>query len=672
MKRKPAKKPEASKVRLFELVFPLVPFLALVPNFYQVPLLTYHGLATQEFVLSTSVAILLALGLVVLFRIQTPMQINREIAMVLALLGLFLAWQALSLAWTPDWTEGVHVGGLWFCFAVLLITGLFGLSSKSAEWLYYSMTVAMLILAGGQFLEYWMYGDVTRGLFFDHGITSELLALVLPLQLVLFLTTPRRSLLFLAGLALCVGTAALLMTLRRGAILGMGVALVLILISLAMKLLRAQHRIRLAVIGIAIVVGISGLLLFRREQLITRLRSAVTIQVAAGGAPGEYGLTSRMTKWITTWEAAKHNFVFGVGVGGFPARYADYRKYFVENPRYARWAAASEPEDYDEVRNPLAHNEYLQILAELGIIGFVLLCAFWWVVARIMWRARASVDAPWVLGALYGLAAFAISSAMSPFTMRAAPPAIMAACLTSLGLAKARASEVRAVSTEEKVMSWHLPKAAVLGSLAVILILAVLLALRADDVLESQKTQSQIDFQFSLESPSYNESLLRRYDQTLSIDSANAGAHLGRALLLYQMKRPAEAATHAEYALKHSYSRPFTPLLLAFSYEQTNNLDRAAAVLGDCLKSFPKSLVVRAAYAAILDKQGKHDQAESVRTELLKLDERVGKSWMLALKMKEPVAKEEARRQNLIEPGLLDLLLVKSIVLARAYHYLTP
>ena len=174
-------------------MFPLVPFLALFPNFYQVPLLTYHGLATQEFVLSTSVAILLALGLVVLFRIQTPMQINREIAMVLALLGLFLAWQALSLAWTPDWTEGVHVGGLWFCFAVLLITGLFGLSSKSAEWLYYSMTVAMLILAGGQFLEYWMYGDVTRGLFFNHGITSELLALVLPLQLVLFLTTPRCS-----------------------------------------------------------------------------------------------------------------------------------------------------------------------------------------------------------------------------------------------------------------------------------------------------------------------------------------------------------------------------------------------------------------------------------------------------------------------------------------------
>ena len=671
MKRKPAKKPEASRVRLLELVFPLVPFLALVPNFYQVPVLSYQGLATQEFVLSTSVAILLALGLVILFRKQTPMQFSRESAMVVGLLGLFLGWQALSLAWTPDWTEGVHVGGLWFCFAVLVITGLFGLSSKSAEWLYYSMTFAILLLAAGQFLEYWMYGDVTRGLFFNHGITSELLALVLPLQVVLFLTTPKRSLLVLSSLALCVGTAALLMTLRRGAILGMGVALVVILISLAIKLLRAQHRIRLAVIGIAIVLGISGLLLFRREQLITRLRSAVTIQVAAGGAPGEYGLTSRMTKWITTWEAAKHNFVFGLGVGGFPARYADYRKYFVENPQYAKWAAASEPEDYDEVRNPYAHNEYLQILAELGIIGLVLLGAFWWVAARIMWRARASADGPWILGALYGLTAFAISSALSPFTMRAAPPAIMAACLTSLGLAKARASEVRAISTGEQ-MSWTLPKAAILGALAVILIVAVLLALRADDVLESQKTQSQIDFQFSLDSPSYNESLLRRYDQTLSIDSANAAAHLGRALLLYQMKRPAEAATDAEYALQHSYSRPFTPLLLAFSYEQTNNLDRAAAVLDDCLKSFPKSIVVRAAYAAILDKQGKHDQAESVRAELLKLDERVGKSWMLALKMKEPVAKEEARRQNLIEPGLLDLLLVKSIVLARAYHYLTP
>jgi O-antigen ligase len=672
MKRKPAKKPEGPRIRLLELVFPLVPFLALIPNFYQVPLLTYQGLSTQEFVLSTSVAIILALALVVLFRTQTPTRINRESGILLALLGLFIIWQSLSLLWSPDWTEGLHVGGLWFCFAILVITGLFALSSKSAEWLYYSMTVVTLILAGGQFLEYRMFGDVTRGLFFNHGITSELLALVLPLQIVLFLTTPRRSLLILSSIALCTGTAALLMTLRRGAILGMVVALVLIGLSLATKLLRAQHRIRLAVIGIAIVVGIGGLLLFRREQLITRLRSAVTIQVAAGGAPGEYGLTSRMTKWITTWEAAKHNFVFGLGVGGFPARYSEYRRYFVENPQYAKWAAASEPEDYDEVRNPYAHNEYLQILAELGIIGLVLLCAFWWVVARILWRARGSADATWILGTLYGLAVFGISSAMSPFSMRVSPPAIMAACLTSLGLAKARASEVREISTGAQITSWQLPRAAVLSALVAILLLAVLLGLRSNDVLESQKTQSQVDFQFSLDSPSYNESLLRRYDQSLSLDPANAGAHLGRALLLYQLKRPAEAATDAEYALQHSYSRPFTPLLLAFSYEQTNNLDRAAAVLEDCLKSFPKSIVVRAAYAAILDEQGKHDQAESVRAELLKLDQRVGKSWMLALKLKEPVAKEEARRQNLIEPGLLDLMLVKSIVLARAYHYLTP
>ncbi len=280
-----------------------------------------------------------------------------------------------------------------------------------------------------------------------------------------------------------------------------------------------------------------------------------------------------------------------------------------------------------------------------------------------------ALDGAWVLGSLYGLAAFGISSAISGFSIRAAPPAIMAACLTSLGLAKARASESEQASSHEQTASWQLPGAAVFAGLALILILAGLLALRADDVLASQKAQSQIDFRFNPDSPSFNESLLRRYDQSLSLDSANAGAHLGRALLLYQLKRPAEAAQFAEYALKHNYARPFTPLLLAFSYEQTNDLERATAVLEECLKSFPKSLVVRAVYAEMLEKQGKRDQAQTERDTLLKLDERSGKSWLLALRMKEPAAREEARRQNLIEPALLDLQLVRAIVLARTYHY---
>ncbi len=96
MKRKQTRKPEASSIRLLELIFPLVPFLALVPNFYIIPDINYQGLATQEFVLATSVAILLAIALAVLFRRQTPIRINRETAMLTGVLGLFLIWQAVS------------------------------------------------------------------------------------------------------------------------------------------------------------------------------------------------------------------------------------------------------------------------------------------------------------------------------------------------------------------------------------------------------------------------------------------------------------------------------------------------------------------------------------------------------------------------------------------------
>ena len=43
---------------------------------------------------------------------------------------------------------------------------------------------------------------------------------------------------------------------------------------------------------------------------------------------------------------------------------------------------------------------------------------------------------------------------------------------------------------------------------------------------------------------------------------------------------------------------------------------------------------------------------------------------MIALKMKENFGKEEAKRQGVPDPGTLEPALVRSLILARAYHFL--
>jgi O-antigen ligase len=671
MKTKSRSKPAGKRIRLLEIAVLALPFLALTPNFFIIPDLSYQGNATQELVLAWTLVIFLGIALVAIIMSRDPIAPGREQITLLAPLSLFIIWQLITLAWVPYWAEAVRVSSLWLFFLVFFATCLFLLRPQSAAWLYYSMTAVVLILAGSQFVEYWQYKGEMLGVFFSHGVTTELLALMLPLQLAVYLTTKRRLLAVVAVIAAGAAAIALLLTLRRGALLGTAVAILLIVVAMARGWLRIADRWRLILAGGAILVLLVGVFAFKRQEILSRLRSAVRIETSRSATVSDLGLTSRLSMWLTAWEMGKRHPVLGVGNGGFPSQYGEYRRYFVQNPSFARVAEASEAEDFDEVRAPHAHNEYLQIFDELGLLGLLLFAAFWVRVIWILFRARRSTESAFVIGALAGLLAFAVSSAMSAFSFRYSPGTIMSACVAGLGCALALAAAPRPESGDGSPTAARvIPKPAVVAVLAALLLVGALLIVRNRNVLNSQQAQSQIDFRISLDSPALNEGLLRRYQQALILDETNSGAHLGLGLLLFQMKRPAEAAPHVEYALHYGYGRPYAYLLLAFALEQMGDIDRATNVLADCLASFPKSLATRAAYAELLQKQGKTDAAAAERAMLDRLDTRAGRSWQIALRAKDAPATMEARAQGLIPPNELEPRLVRVLVQARAYHYL--
>lgn len=663
----PHSRPAGIGLRLPELALLLLPFIALTPNFFIIPDIAYQGNATLEVALAWTVTAFLGLALVILFLSDRPPALTRDQLLLIAPLGALLLWQLVSLIWSPDWAEGVRVGSIWFGFGVIFTTGLLTLTAAGTTRLFYALTALVLILAASQAFEYQSYGGEMLGVFFSHGITTELLALILPLQLAFYLTTPRRAAAIISIAAAAAGGAAIVLTLRRGAMLGLLLAFVLLAVAVFRGWLKPAERWRTIAIGAAIILFLAGPLLFKRDYFMARMRSAFEIQTAHVGRVTDVGLTSRLTKWLTAWEMGKQHALLGVGHGGFTSAYSEARRAFIENPRYERVASAAEAEDFDEIRSPLAHNEYLQIFAELGLVGLLLFIAFWYGVGRRLWRARRSEEAVWVIGALGGLLAFAVSSGMSAFSFRYAPGTIIAACVAAIGCAAVRRGEVAAATPAPSV---KLPRWAVIGGLTLLTIVGLATILRSRDVLASQKAQSQIDFRFSLESTAINESLIRRYEQALLIDPENSGAHLGLGLLLYQMKRPAEAIPHAEFALQHSYNRPYAYLLLAFAHEATGDPARAQQIVAQCLASYPRSLVTRAYNIELLQKMSKTGLAVSEQHILDKQDFRNGRSWVLALRLKDAEAAAAAKRDNLIPPGELEPMLVRGLVQARAYHYL--
>jgi O-antigen ligase len=663
----------SERPRLLELALLVLPIIALTPNFFIIPDLTYQGNATLEVALAWTLTIFLGIAFYTLYKSESLPTLSKQQLQLILPLGGFIIWQLISLLWAHDWSEGLRLIELWFGFAVFFVTGYLLLSRRASEWLYFSLTAMALILAASQFIEYRAYGGNMLGVFFSHGITTELLALTLPLQLSVYLSDERRWLSIISLLAAAAGGAAIILTLRRGALLGLIVASIMLAFALIRRWVPIAERWRLILVGAAFVLFLTGPLIFRRDYFLERMRSAFEIQTAAVGRVTDIGLTSRLTKWLTAWEMGKHRPLLGVGVGGYPTRYGEYRQYFIANPRYARIATAAEAEDFDEIRSPHAHSEYLQIFAELGIPGILLFIAFWGGVGYLLWRARRTHESPKALGALSGLTAFAISSGMSAFSFRFAPGTIIAACVTAIGCAAARrglADEVLASGSEPKQNVVKIPRLAVLAGIFILFLSGALFILRARDVLASQQVQSQVDFRISLENPAINESLIRRYNQALSLDSENSGAHLGLGLLLYQLKRPAEAIPHLEFALRRSYGRPYTYLLLAFAKEQTGDIDEARKLLEECLTSYPRSVVTRAAYIELLQKQGQNEAAAYQQSLIDQRDFIQGHSWQLALRMKGPAATAEAKKEKLIPPDDLEPMLVRPIVQARAYHYL--
>lgn len=667
MKSKPARIAKAPRFYPANWLFFALPLIALTPNFFLIPDLSYTGLATQEFVFALATVVFALACAVRVWQMPAWAELPRQDLWLFGPLVALILWQVLSLFWAPDWSEAVRVTALWFGLLLFLITGWRALT-ESARWgILVGLLVTTALLLWSLFYEYVQYGpDQMLGIFFNHGITAELLALLWPFFLVIFLCEERQKFAVWAALLAAGGSiAALLLTLRRGPLLGVAVAGLCIGLALLTKTLRVADKRRLYLIAaVLLLVGVP-LTIYKREALVARLRGGTQLQVAANTRAIELGLTSRAVTWLTAWEMGKHNLWRGVGHGGYESRYGEYKKYFAENPSYAKVAAVAETEDYDEIHSPRAHSEYLQLFAELGLIGVLLFAVCWVQFGRQLWRRRHGPYGYFALGALFSFVAFACSSLVSSFAFRMSPTVLLLACVLSLGLL--RSDKEAEESTDQ---SLRVPKALILGG-AVLAVLASLFFLgRNYNVYASQQTQSRLDFLFDLNNPATNEALARRYQTVLALDPANAGAHLGYSLLLFQMKRLPESLQHADYAFAHGYNRPYGYVLRAFCHEQLGELPRATQILQESLASFPKSIVARAAYAELLRKQGQLDEARQQRALIEKVDSRIAQSWDLALRHKDAAASELAKQAGLLAPGELEPMLLRVLVQARAFHYL--
>ena len=297
----------------------------------------------------------------------------------LFLISIYVGICILSLAWTrdPDRTSLAIFNLLQSALiaATLMILLESGNGIRLVCWALLGASMFLGTLSVHQYLtgnfqsEYWGFaraefrqiaGSVhayrVTGPLGDANFFSQIMLVTIPVAAERFLHETKKLLRIAALYSLAVASLCVVFAYSRGAF----VAILLVAGVVALR-----FRIRIAH-WIAILMAVALLALFIPNEYMLRIHSLINV---ARGKPGptDRAITGRMTEVLAAWEMFLDHPVLGVGLGNYPVYYQQYSRQVGIDPTLS---------------DRSAHSMYLQIAAETGLSGLVLIGILIWMVLR--------------------------------------------------------------------------------------------------------------------------------------------------------------------------------------------------------------------------------------------------------------------------------------------------
>jgi O-antigen ligase len=282
--------------------------------------------------------------------------LSREPLLGAALL-LFTAWAAMSLVWaeSPDaaQTSVLRFAQNFVLFPIMLVAIR---APRHALWIVATFVAGALAAVALGFSAGTLADPDAQGRLKGAGLNPNQLGSYLAAAAIItgVLAANRRwsalarcALLATAGIALI----SVLLTLSRGALVGLGAALLLAPIVIG----RGRRVGALALIVAAIVGGVGWYAAVAPASAVDRITH-----------PSRNGGSGRENLWLVGWRMVEDKPIVGVGAGNYPVSSIHY----VLRPGFAPGDAASIVD-----RKKVAHNIYLTVLSELGAVGLALFMA---------------------------------------------------------------------------------------------------------------------------------------------------------------------------------------------------------------------------------------------------------------------------------------------------------
>ena len=458
-----------------------------------------------------------------------------------------IVWSAASSLWANSFLSVIHHTLLWSVYFVF-----FCFIAKTANFPKYlqtaiaSLTVAVVIIALCCILESSLSAKAGMETFgFRYGRFAEIFACVLPLLFALTITAKKK--LFWQTFMLSAVWLAVLLSVSRSSFLSAIVGLsVFILLRTASKICRIEKKRIIT----AVIILISAAVLVQLPALQSTNEKQTTFsRIATQESGNSFSNNVRFLFSAVGFEMVSAHPLTGVGADNYGLEFNKYFEIFSLNNKNE--IVRLQQEIFIPER---AHNEYLQIVAELGLIGGIIFLFFLFGIAKLgVQQIKINKGKPADIlsqAAAAGIVTFLFSSLFTSFSFRLAQNGLVFFFLLALLLRKYFVKST-AKDFVKPAFSFGFSKYFCLAAIILCAALMIFSAAKA----ASQYLVYQADRQKDL-----NEAELL-YKKAELLDSANASANYSFGLRLLTENRFNESS----YQLRKAIDKGFNTII-PYSY----------------------------------------------------------------------------------------------------------
>ena len=561
-----------------------------------------------------------------------------ELKRNLILLSIFIVWSGFSFFWADSWRSVAHHTLVWTNYLLFFIISLVYLqTSKSIQPLNIIFSLAAVFLGIFCFTDYLFvaisgepFSAVEGSIRIRYAKFAELLLIIAPLLWALAFSTKsfRKSLFFSAAGILAWLT--ILFSLSKGAFLAGIVAFAFLFLTTFFFSKRRFRRRSLLLGAIWLLITVSTQINFSTNSTVPSTAN----YIRGSAEKGRETSVMRIFTWKAAGQMISDNRLLGVGADNFGLKVNQSAgDYFEKHPQDKVQYSA------EHFMIERAHNEFLQVFAELGIVGFTIFAGIF--ISFAVWIIKSFIlnhfqFSPVIWGGLAGMTAFFASSMVSSFSFRAVQNGIVFfLVLTIVSLQLLKISKKQKKLPEEKTFRLNYFKKPFLAF--------GLTAVCFSTILFSTQAASQYAVFFAEKEEALP--VAEKYLETaILLDSDNASAYFIKGFKFCTENQPAKGIPFYQKAIEKGIGVSLVYSKLADCQANLGDYVAAEKTLAEAARVHPHSVFAQVRYALVLEQNGKVAESNKYLEIARNLDKKQAKGWYVMIKKGGLEAFEQAKK----------------------------